>query len=234
VRAVTAVEAGLDRQGRTVVRAMRVEVPLLVRVEDRPGQELSLLLVNGAAGPLGGDDLTFRLEVTEGCNVRVRSVAAMMAQPGPRGEPSGLRIELVVGEHASLDWQPQATISVTGSVHRTSVLLDAADTARVRMVEQVVLGRHGEPSGRLAVHQRVIVGGEPVLDHETEFAAGPLLGPGAQGPGRWSRSEVIIGHPLPPAGVHVDGRRSMGVFHLTPNSALVTGRADAAAELTRA
>lgn len=41
---------------------------------------------------LGGDRLRFRLEVGPGSSVSVRSVAAAMAQPGPRGEASELAV----------------------------------------------------------------------------------------------------------------------------------------------
>ena len=103
MRATTTIEVGLDARGHTVAHRIQCDVPLLVRVADTPGPVLTLLLVNGAAGPLGGDQLSFRLEVGPGAHVIVRSVAATMAQPGPSGEPSSLDIELVVGREAMLD-----------------------------------------------------------------------------------------------------------------------------------
>ena len=80
---------------------------MLVRVVAGRGPVLSLAMVGGAAGPLGGDRLRFRLELGCGARVALRSVAATMAQPGPRGEPSELRVELVVGADATLDWRPE-------------------------------------------------------------------------------------------------------------------------------
>ena len=66
------------------------------------------------------------------------------------------------------------------------------------MREGVSLGRSGEPPGRLALRQRVTIDGDAVLDHETVFAPGALLGPGAQGAsGRNSTTEVVIGAVLP-------------------------------------
>ena len=57
--ATTEIEIALDDRGRTIVRQMRCEAPLLVRVTDGDGPALRLALVNGAAGPLGGDRLRF-------------------------------------------------------------------------------------------------------------------------------------------------------------------------------
>ena len=59
---------------------MHCEAPLLVRVVSQSGASLELLLVGGAAGPLGGDRLRFSLTVGAGCNVVVRSVAAVLAR----------------------------------------------------------------------------------------------------------------------------------------------------------
>ena len=203
---------------------MRCEVPLLVRVVDEPGPVLSLALVSGAAGPLGGDRLRFRLELEAGAQVVVRSVAAAMAQPGPRGERSELSVDFVIAEQASLDWRPQPTVSVVGSDHRATVRLSATSSSLVTMYEGVSLGRHGEPPGRFAFRERVTVDGRAVLDHETVFAPGALMGPGAQGAGRTMTTEVIIGGVLPEASVEVTERCLRSTVHLTPTCALITTR----------
>ena len=44
--------------------------------------------------------------------------------------------------------------------------------------EGVSLGRSGEPSGRFALRERVIIDEVAVLDHETVLAPGVLIGPG--------------------------------------------------------
>lgn len=223
MEATTTVEVGLDHRGHTVVRRMSCEVPLLVRVIDS-GPTLALALVNGAAGPLGGDRYRFRLEVGAGAHVTVCSVAAAMAQPGPRGLASELVVELVVGEQATLDWAPQPTVSVVGSDHRVVVRLTAAGSSRVVMREGVSLGRTGEPSGRFALRERVIIDEVAVLDHETVLAPGALMGPGAHGPGRNLNTEVIIGADLPLPSVSVTERCVQATVHLSPVCALVTTR----------
>ena len=224
MRATTTIEAALDARGNTVARRLQCEVPLLVRVADTPGRELSLVLVSGAAGPLGGDHLRFRLEVGPGAHVRVRSVAATMAQPGATGEPSVLDVQLVVHEQATLDWAPEPMVSVCRSQHRSTMHLTGAASATVSVREAVSLGRHGEEPGHLLLRQIVTIDGVDVLRHDTEFAAGPLLGVGAQGPGRLMCSEVRIGTDLPAPMSEVRPKMLRAVVHLSPICALVTMR----------
>lgn len=222
--ATTTIEAELDQRGCTVARRLQCEVPLLVRVADTPGRELSLLLVNGAASPLGGDHLRLRLEVGPGAHVMVRSVAATMAQPGPTGESSLLEVELVVRERATLDWAPEPMVSVCRSQHRSTMHLSASDSATVSVRESVSLGRHGEAPGHLRLQQRVTIDGVDVLRHDTEFNAGPLLGVGAQGAGQSMCSEVRIGADLPAPVSEVRPEMLRAVFHLSPICALITMR----------
>jgi urease accessory protein len=224
MRATTTIEVGLDARGHTVARRLQCEVPLLVRVADTPGPQLSLLLVNGAAGPLGGDHLRFHLEVGPGAHVTVRSVAATMAQPGPTGESSLFELELVVHEGATLDWAPEPMVSVRGSNHRTVMHLSAAGSAAVTAREGISLGRHGQEPGHLLLQQRVTIDGVDVLRHDTEFDVGPLLGVGAQGNGRSMHSEIRIGNGLPEAVSTVDADTLRAVFHLSPICALITMR----------
>jgi urease accessory protein len=224
IDATTEIEVGLDCRGHTVVRRMRCEVPMLVRVIDQPSSMLTLAMVNGAAGPLGGDRLHFRLEVGPGAGVAVCSVAAAMAQPGPRGEQSQLSVDLVVGHDAILAWHPQPTVSVVGSDHRVVVHLSATSTSTVTMCEGVSLGRSGELPGRFALRERVTIDGAAVLDHETVFAPGALMGPGAQGSGRNLTSEVVIGDVLPRPSVEVTEHCLRSAVHLSPICALVTTR----------
>jgi urease accessory protein len=199
---------------------MCCEAPLLARVLDDTGPALHLALVNGAAGPLGGDRLGFRLVVGDGAAVCVSSVAASLAQPGPHGDGSWSTFEIDVGAGASLDWHPEPTVSVVGSDHRVLVRLQADVSAVVRLQESVVLGRHGEPPGRLSLRQRVTVGSMPVLDHETVFGTGALAGPGAQGRGRLIVSRLHVGGDLPPPRSEVSPGCVSATMHVAPTCAL--------------
>ena len=224
IEASTEIVVGLDRRGQSVVQRMHCEAPMLVRVVGGSSQLLELAMVNGAAGPLGGDRLCFRLEVREGARVSVRSVAAAMAQPGPRGEPSHLAVELVVGAAATLDWRPQPTVSVIGSDHRTTMRLESTGSSIVTMREEVSLGRHEEPPGRFTLRERVVIDDLAVLDHETTFATGALMGPGGQGAQRCMSTEVIIGSCLPDPTAVVTDDCLHSTVHLSPICALMVSR----------
>lgn len=233
MRAETVVEVVLDDRGRSVVSVQRCEAPLLVRV-DGGTDVLTLLLLGGAAGPVGGDDLTFVLRVGDGASVVVRSVAAMLAQPGPSGRPSTLAMEVVVGVGATLDWETQPMISVVGSDHRSSSVLDLAADASVRWSESIVLGRHEEPSGRLALHQRVERGGVVVLDHELVLGVGAPSGPGAHGDVRWMQQEIVVGSAAAVApSSSVSPTLVAGVFPLDDGVSLATRAGAIASDILR-
>ena len=176
MKSSTTVEVALRDDGVSAVTVMRCEAPLLVRQDTADGV-LTLWLVGGAAGPLGGDELSLRVVVGPGASVRVRSVAAMLAQPGVSGGSSELRTHVDVGEGAALDWDPEPIISVRGSDHRSTTLLTAAPTSTVRFADAASLGRHDEDPGLLTLHQRVTVAGHPVLDHALVLGTAPHVAP---------------------------------------------------------
>lgn len=231
MQARSIVEVGRDASGRSVVRSLQCEAPLLVR-QDGVGDEVVLLLVGGAAGPLGGDALELIVRIGAGASASVRSVAAMMVQPGVSGDRSSLHVEIDVEEAGSLDWCPQPTISVAGSDHRSVTRVRLAPTASLRCAETVLLGRHHEVGGRLASRQRLEIGGEVVLDHEIVMGPGGPSGPGAHGAVRWLQSEIVVGAAAR-ATVEADvtpGRVS-GVFPLRHGASLAVVAGDEPATL---
>ena len=187
-------------RGATVLRHVRSEPPLLLRVAGG-----RLLVVGGAAGPLGGDELSLSIVVGPGAELEVGSVAAALALPGPR--PSTLDIEVEVGSGARLRWDPAPLVSVVGSHHRQATRIGVAVDGQVVWRERTVFGRSGQPPGRLEASFRLERGGEPVLHQELD--TGPPLADGS-GP-RWWRhravldgaraliSELTVGPPAPPA-----------------------------------
>ena len=198
MRAATQLEVGVDASGASVLRRVHCEAPLLVRAET--GEHgLTLWLVGGAAGPLGGDELSLDLSVDPGACVRVRSVAAQAVHPGPHGTSSSLRTSIQIGDDAVLDWAPEPTLSVVGSEHTTSLRVDASSSARVRLAESLVLGRHHEDGGTITLAQRVHVDGAVVLHTASTFGPGVWASPGANGPFRTFRSELHLGPDAPTA-----------------------------------
>lgn len=165
------------RDGVTLLVALRSEAPLVVRqTED------AVYLVGAAAGPLGGDELSVDVRVGAGATLIVRSAAATLAHPGRHGERSVLHTTLDVGDGASLVFRPEPLISVRGSDHTACTEVRAHGRASVRLHEDVVLGRHDEPGGRVRTRLRVVLDGESVLVHELDV--------GGDAPG-WASGAVI-------------------------------------------
>jgi urease accessory protein len=236
MKATTVVEVAVDRHGRTQLHRLHSEPPLGVRATAGSGSggTLVLQLVGTAAGPLGGDVLSLQLHIGAGARVRIRSVAAQLAQPGPRGEPSVLDVDAEIADHAAVDWWPQPTVSVAASDHRTTTRLDVGDGVTVRCVEELVLGRHREPPGRITLRQRVERRCAPLLDHETELADGGWRGPGAHGTFGHLLSAVLVGRDVPAepcASVRPDGVSA--VLPVTGGCTLVTATDAAIAGIRR-
>ncbi len=197
MKARTEIEVGLDGRGRTIVTTMRCEAPLLFRIGGSAGDALLLLMVGGAAGPIGGDDLQMRVHLGAGTSVIVRSVGATMVQPGAGGRPSTADVHITMDQRARLDWLPEPLVSVIGSDHRSMTTLELGPACWLRWIDEVSLGRFDEQSGRLAVRQRLEVEGRVVLDHETQYGTDALRGPGAHGRGRCIASELIVADDAP-------------------------------------
>lgn len=131
----------------------------------------ALYLVGAGAHPIGGDETTIQLALAARATARVTSVGATLARRGPRGEPSSQRVELALGEEAALEWAPEPGIAAAGCHHLSTTVVHMAATARCSLVEEVVLGRHGEEPGSWTTRTEVLVAGRPVL--VSELGLGP-------------------------------------------------------------
>ncbi|ULB09235.1 urease accessory protein UreD [Cereibacter azotoformans] len=169
-----------------------------------------IVFLNTSGGLTGGDRLSYRLEVGEGCRAVATTQTAERAYAAGRGVAQ-VRVAHEVGAGGWLDWLPQETILFEDSAldRRTEIVLGPG--AGCLMVESVVLGRAamGETLSRLAFRdlRQITRGGRPVLveplaldDRALAAAAGAavlgglralatlaLVGPGAEdalGPAR--------------------------------------------------
>ncbi|AKS34083.1 urease accessory protein UreD [Mycolicibacterium goodii] len=129
-------------------------------------------LVSTAATPLGGDTLRVRVVVEAGARLRIRTVAATLVLPGTQTVQSdaGWDIE-AAGE---LDVDPQPTVVAGGSAHRTETRLQIGDSARVRIREQIQIGRSNETSGFWSGLLHADAGAAPLLRHRIELGAGAI------------------------------------------------------------
>lgn len=210
MQSATAVRVGVDACGISRVVDLRCEAPQLLRITEGGGDAANpmaqLHLVGGAAGPLGGDTWSLTMKLDPGAQVRLRSVAASLAQPDPQQRSSTSQVRVAVGAGAVLDAWSEPLVSVLGSHHTVDVTLDVARDARVRWVDEVVLGRHDEPGGTVVLRQRLTCGDHVVTMSEVTLgstaaersygANGPFrvvvsaVGPGEEHSEVWQDSDV--------------------------------------------
>jgi len=83
-----------------------------------------------------------------------------------------MTMHFTVGCGGALDWQPEPLVSVRGSDHLLDTEVSLSRSARLRLVDELVLGRIGEAPGRIGVRCRVTRDGAPLLAHDLDLGAG--------------------------------------------------------------
>lgn len=152
--------------GRTRLDCIRSCAPIHLR--QTPD---GVYLIGGAAGPLGGDDLRLEIEVGPGATLVVRSAAASIALPGPGGF-SQVVVEARVAPGGTLRWLPEQVIAGGGCDHRIVNRLTLAPGSTLVWRDELVLGRRGEPPGRVSNRIDVTVAGRPLLRNELKMGPG--------------------------------------------------------------
>ncbi|WKU06193.1 urease accessory protein UreD [Micromonospora sp. HUAS LYJ1] len=207
MRAVARVVAVADSRGRTVLRELRGESPLLLRQAAAEDGVPTVYVVGGAAGPLAGDDLRLSVEVGPGAAVRVRTVAASVALPGPAGAVSRMRVDAVVHRGGTLDWLPEQLVASAGCDHVAESRVTLAEGARLLWREELVCGRYGEPAGDVVVATSVDHAGRPLL--RQSLAVGPAApgwaGPAVLGGATATGSLLVVGPAAASGPATVDG-----------------------------
>jgi urease accessory protein len=119
-------------------------------------------LAAAAAGPIGGDQYGLDVHVGPGSTLLLTEVSATLLLPGHDRASSRTDVRIRVGAGATLIWLPEPIIAATRCDHVNDVRVELADDARLLMREEIVLGRHGEPAGRLHQRVRVRCAGRPL------------------------------------------------------------------------
>jgi urease accessory protein len=183
MHATARIVAEADGRGGTRLAVLHGEAPLLLR-RTGTGPDVTVHLVGGAAGPLGGDDLRLSIEAGPGARLRVRSVAASLALPGRVRGPSRMQIRASVAAGALLDWHPEPLIAAAGCDHDAVVEVEVATGGALLWREDLVCGRHGEEPGDLRTDTTIRYAGRTVYRHQL------TVGPAATG---WSGAAVLGG-----------------------------------------
>jgi urease accessory protein len=162
-----------DAAGRSVVRTLRSAAPLtLIPVRGQP----VVHLVNSAASPLGGDDLTLTVRVGPHACLTLAGIAASVALPGPHGEKSRSTVHIELSEGATLDYLPEPTVITRRARHESLLTAALAEGAHLRTRETLVLGRANEPPGELTTALHVTRCGRPVLRQQLTVTRDALMG----------------------------------------------------------
>ncbi|PNE37733.1 urease accessory protein UreD [Streptomyces noursei] len=184
VRATARITA-TGRGGATTLTALDGDGPFELRRLRPRGNEARVILVGAMSAPLGGDRLRIEVTAEHGASLHITSATATLALRGATAEPATYDVALTAGEGAQLDWLPKPLISAVGRDLRQTLTADLARTARLVLREEQILGRAGEPSGRLATRLVVRRGGRTLLHQQADY------GPGAAG---WDGPAVLADH----------------------------------------
>jgi urease accessory protein len=179
-RSGTTVRVALDPRGRVAVHTTtsggegrpRLRPVLL----SSTATTARVCLVPEGALLLAGDVIELRIEVGAGAALELVEAGGTVAY-NMRGQDARWDVDVVVEAGAALLWAGEPFVVAAGAVvsRRTRVRLGA--TARVALREVLVLGRHGEPGGRL--RQRLEVTdctGAPVLVEDLSLGECPAFG----------------------------------------------------------
>ena len=240
VTAAARIEAVTGPDGTTRLPVLSSQAPLLLRRTPS-----AVYLVGGAAGPIGGDELSLRIAVGAGAFLRMRTAAASIALPGLDGAESVLRVSVSVAAGGRLEYLPEPVVVSNGARHATLVSVTLAAGASLVLRDELLLGRHGEAGGAARTVLRVDYAGRPLLRQSVEVsgndpvtlgpavlschrAVGSLLlaGAGAQGGGTELR-------PAPPRVGAGRATPERAVMALAGPGVLVTALADDAVALRR-
>lgn len=171
--------------GATTLPVLHGEGPFDLRWNHPCGNQARVCVIGAMGAPLGGDRLRIEATAGHGAHLQITTAAATLALRGSTPEHATYDVHLTVAERASLHWLPQPLISAARSNLRQSCTIDLAPTARLVLREEQVLGRTGEPPGRLSTRLTLRHGGRLLLDQQTSY------GPDAPG---WDGPAVMAGH----------------------------------------
>lgn len=235
VSATARIRAEGDGRGGTALPLLAGAGPLALRRTRAERDGWARVTVVGAmSAPLGGDRLRIEAEAANGARLAVDASAATVSLPGRDGRPAHYDVVLTVGAGAELHWLPEPVIAARGSDLLMTTRVVLAPGARLVLREELVLGRHGEPPGRLRTRLTVTRDGRPLLDQALDVGPGAPPGwdgPAVLGPHRTLGQLLVVPAPDPLPGTGLPPLTSLTA---TPGSGVLLTSAGPRAAFTRA
>lgn len=171
------------------------------RITRLRGTHAAVSLLATTATLLAGDELRLRIDIGPDQTLRLTDVAATVAYSG-RGGSAAVDVRITVAAGATLVWAAEPLVLAEGARVRRTLRADVADGGRLLMRDQLVLGRAGEPCGRLACCTRITWAGRPALAEDLTLAPDDAdASVGIVGTGRVLDSAVAVGW-RPPSPEH--------------------------------
>jgi urease accessory protein len=143
------------------IAELRRGARLAPRILDRGARAVRAAFVPTQAGPLAGDRDSTRIVVGAGATLIVEPVAATVALPGAPRTVLRLDVTVRAAGRLVLDEGPLIVAAGADVERRCTIELEAGAVAALH--ETVVLGRDGEPPGRLDSSLRVTLAGRALL-----------------------------------------------------------------------
>lgn len=187
--------------GRTRLSSLRSEAPLILRPTNGKGREpwvrgdrhaARVSLTAGSAGPIGGDELELTVQVGAGSTLVLSEISHTLLLPSHDRAVSTTTTQVTVGPGATLVWLPEPIIAAHHCDHLGITHIDLAAGARLLVREELLLGRHNEPSGQLRQSMRVTREGQPVYHQDLQLGGEISRTPAVSGQYRAVGSVLVV------------------------------------------
>lgn len=236
---------GPGRPPFTRLSTLRSEPPLILRPTIGKGREpwvrgdraaVRVSLAAGAAGPIGGDQLTLTVHVGAGSTLVLSEISHTLLLPSHDRATSTTTTHVTVGPGATLVWLPEPIIAAHGCCHTGTTDITLGSTSRLLVREELLLGRHGEPSGRLLQRLRVTSDGRPLYHQDLQVGDDISQTPAVTSRHRAVGSVLVVDPDWTPATQPAPQQLSANaaLMPLAPCAVLITAVADNSFELRTA